>query len=210
MALRTEHASVPYRQLAVRAPMKLLPVTMILLLTACVSLNKSNPVFIGELEWVKLRPNEPLQSRVLENGLEEIVISNSCGTAEIKYQVAGSRDRLVWMSMGEWCRTPFDIEFDLHLVIVSQEEMILEYYAIEEDEKKNRVVFLLDSKGTGYDHLSHLLSDLSSPVFLEELDESNSTWAESLSAEGIVIVKNGDIYIIRAVYIADVITEYQL
>ncbi len=47
-------------------------------------------------------------------------------------------------------------------------------------------------------------------MYLEDLDEDNSQWAELMSSEEIVKVENKKIYIMEAVYIVDIIREYQI
>ncbi|MCV6623466.1 MAG: hypothetical protein OIF51_17135 [Cellvibrionaceae bacterium] len=190
--------------------MRLLLLVTILLTFGCAPLSSNKRIFIGDLEWVKLHPNGPFQSRTLENGTEEILVSNSCGTAEVKYKLHDSGYRQVWMRMGEWCKTPFDINSESHLVFASEDGEIIEYYAIEENVEKNKVVFLLNIGGTKNKDLGHLLKDLETPLFLEDINEDNSKWAEVMSSEGIVKIENKKIYIIRAVYITDVIREYRL
>ncbi len=96
---------------------------------------------------------------MLENGLVEIVVSNSCGIAEVKYKLHDTRDRLVWMRMGEWCKTPFDTYFESHLVFASQDGEILEYYAVAEDDEQNKVVFLLNVGSANDENLGHRLKN---------------------------------------------------
>lgn len=175
-------------------------------LAACQSIS-SNPesyrVLVADLEWVRLYPSEPVKEVRKDGEIVELIVSNSCGSAETSYIVDDGQKVKAWMSLGEWCRNPFQ-EGKRQLVVIDEDGYLKEYYGVLEDSERNEFVIVDD-----WSVLNPLNSPLNEAVFLREVEgpsdeESLSKWVEA----GEIVVKDGEAWHIKGVFLSDVRRKY--
>jgi hypothetical protein len=187
------------------------------------SQNDDYRVYIADIESVKLYPNETLQKNYLEKSLikrppgqgaewtlEEITISNGCGKAEIQYKTIMNLHITVWMEMGEWCDNPFDYSLDSQLIVVDpNNNQLLEYYPIEETRTMGEVILPLENPQLMYSIFRDFVKPLTEPIFWGA-SKADDGWIEMMIGKGLIEEIDNEIWIIKGVYLSDVIKCYKL
>ena len=185
---------------------RILPTLAIVSLTACQNLSTSPDnyrVLVAELEWVKLYPSEPAKEVRQDGEIVELIISNSCGSAEASYISENGQKIRAWMPLGEWCRNPFQ-KGKRQLLVIGEDDLLKEYYGVSEDSGRNEFVIVDD-----WSILKPLSSPLNEAVFLGEIEapddeEYLSEWVEA----GDIVVKDGEAWQIKGVFLKDALQKY--
>lgn len=178
--------------------------------------NKGYKVYIADIEWVKLYPNETFQEDYLKKMVKkypdgDFKINNGCGKAEIQYKIKNGLHIHVWMGMGEWCKNPFDNNLDTQLIVVDpKDNRLVEYHPIEETNTMGEVVLLYERYQLMYSIFSDFVKPLTEPLFLMHSSETNKEWIEMMIREGIIEESDDEIWILKGVYLSDIIKCYEL
>lgn len=173
------------------------------LLAACVT-GEGKRVLVGELEWIKLVP-EAREPKVIgmENGLEQISLTNACGDAVAKYKSRSSRTIRASMQIGEFCRTPFDVSAEQVVVLLPSGD-IDEYYPIEKDKNGNEYIVVY-----WHSMFWSLLKELPETVYHSNSNDETLERFQTAIEEGVFRLVGNEIHLAKVVFVDDISKRFK-
>ena len=176
-----------------------------LLMSGCASQMKQTDdiqVVIDQVEYVKLLPK-----RADSQG--RFMVSTSCGQAEVKLKSG----LLLTMRLGEWCETPHVSLPQDQVFVHDATGSLLEYYLIQSGHGPNadqQFIDLLHAQRPVQSVFYGLLKPLSPPQLMSSADpEEFRLYAKELDT-GIVIQKDGHLYLNKVVFLEDIKASYHV
>ena len=156
---------------------------------------------IGILKSVKLYPPSQELVRDLPSGLQEIVISNSCGSAEVEYLLKDNELIVLSMELGEWCKSPFGAYPRRHLIVYEENNVLLEYYPIDQDSDGREFV----TPGMWFELAKNQWTPLMQPLVIDELVSSSDSeyYAKQVSL-GLYEIRGSIVYQKQGVFLENV------
>ncbi|MEO0367675.1 MAG: hypothetical protein AAF197_02700 [Pseudomonadota bacterium] len=159
---------------------------------------------VVELNWVKLAPSKGAIFLPEVNGIQEVIVSNSCGEATVSYTAKSSKQIVATMILGEWCESPFTSGKN-QVIVLNEDDELEEYYRIVEDATGQEIIAVPE-----YSVLFPLSSKLAETLYFDEYTEENLLRITGTLNSGPYTVVGNELHLAEAVYIADIVKHYGL